>query len=66
MLGSLRPREWVDKAGVKHHTTDVHVARFELLGKPPESESLPVSADDGAPAPGPEDAPPGADEEIPF
>ena len=63
IMGSLRTRQWTDDAGVKRWTTEIHAGRVLFLGR--RSRDLEASPDAVEPPP-PEQAPAGAEDEIPF
>ncbi len=61
--GRLRTRSWTDRQGVQRWSTEVLADRVIFLGGGVKRTSEPIEEVDPPP---PEDAPPGADEEIPF
>jgi single-strand DNA-binding protein len=40
--GSLQTREWTDREGNKRQTTEVRAQRFQMLGRPGDSEASPA------------------------
>ena len=40
--GSLQTREWTDREGNKRQTTEVRAQRFQMLGRPADSEASPA------------------------
>jgi single-strand DNA-binding protein len=64
--GSLQTREWTDRDGNKRTTTEVRAQRLQLLGRPDDRPSAPVSTpptateDTGEPGGG------YAEDDIPF
>lgn len=60
--GKLRTRSWTDREGVQRWSTEVLADRVIFLGTPAQQTSEPVEHFEPPP---PEDAPLGADQEIP-
>ncbi len=61
--GRLRTRSWTDRQGVQRWSTEVLADRVIFLGRGAKRTSEPTGEVD---APPPEDAPAGADDDIPF
>ena len=61
--GRLRTRSWTDRQGIQRWSTEILANRVIFLGS---GAKRPVEPADQIEPPPPEDAPAGADEEIPF
>ncbi len=65
--GNLRTRDWLDKEGVKHTTTEVVAYEMKLLGRRADSSTSTQPSADSTPAtPAPVESPADDPDNIPF
>ena len=67
--GRLQTREWQDKEGQKHYTTEVVASGVTFLGAPSGNggrRNEPPAGDFGPPPPGHDNPPAPGDDDIPF